>query len=77
MLIEKEKKQSSKKITIIICAVVIAFTLFNMLNTWIKYKIEVTTFKNMEQYHKEEIERLQKIIEILKLIRGEDVNATR
>lgn len=77
MITEEEKKQSSKKITIIICAVVIAFTLFNMLNTWIKYKIEVTTFKNMEQYHKEEIERLQKTIEFLKLLRGEDANATR
>lgn len=77
MITEEEKKQSSKKITIIICAVVIAFTLFNMLNTWIKYKIEVTTFKNMEQYHKEEIERLQKIIEVLKIIRGEDINATK
>ena len=77
MLTEEEKKQSSKKITIIICAIVIAFTLFNMLNTWIKYKIEVTTFKNMEQYHKEEIERLQKIIEVLKIIRGEDINATK
>jgi hypothetical protein len=77
MITEEEKKQSSKKITIIICAIVIAFTLFNMLNTWIKYKIEVTTFKNMEQYHKEEIERLQKIIEVLKIIRGEDINATK
>lgn len=77
MITEEEKKQSSKKITIIICAVVIAFTLFNMLNTWIKYKIEVTTFKNMEQYHKEEIERLQKIIEVLKIIRGEDIDATK
>lgn len=77
MITEEEKKQSSKKITIIICAIVIAFTLFNMLNTWIKYKIEVTTFANMEQYHKEEIERLQKIIEVLKIIRGEDINATK
>lgn len=77
MLTEEEKKQSSKKITIIICSIVIAFTLFNMLNTWIKYKIEVTTFKNMKQYHKEEIERLQKIIEVLKIIRGEDINATK
>lgn len=77
MLTEEEKKQSSKKITIIICSVVIAFTLLNMLNTWIKYKIEVTTFANMEQYHKEELERLQKTIEFLKLLRGEDANATR
>lgn len=77
MITEEEKKQSSKKITIIICSIVIAFTLFNMLNTWIKYKIEVTTFKNMEQYHKEEIERLQKTIEVLKIIRGEDINATK
>ena len=77
MLTEEEKKKNSKKITIIICSVVIAFTLFNMLNTWIKHKIEVTTFANMEQYHKEEIERLQKIIEVLKIIRGEDANATR
>ena len=77
MITEEEKKQSSKKITIIICSIVIAFTLFNMLNTWIKYKIEVTTFANMEQYHKEEIERLQKIIEVLKIIRGEDINASK
>ena len=76
MITEEEKKQSSKKITIIICSVVIAFTLFNMLNTWIKYKIEVTTFANMEQYHKEELERLQKTIEVLKILRG-DANATK
>jgi len=48
-----------------------------MLNACIKYKIEVTTWSNMEQYHKEEIERLQKIIEVLKIIRGEDANATK
>lgn len=77
MITEEEKKQSSKKITIIICSVVIAFTLFNMLNTWINYKIEVATYKNMEQYHKEELERLQKTIEVLKLLRGEDANATK
>ena len=77
MITEEEKKQSSKKITIIICAVVIAFTLLNMLNTWINYKIEVATYKNMEQYHKEELERLQKTIEVLKLLRGEDANATK
>ena len=77
MITEEEKKQSSKKITIIICSIVIAFTLLNMLNTWIKYKVEALTFANMEQYHKEEIERLQKIIEVLKIIRGEDINATK
>lgn len=77
MITEETKKESPKKVTIIICSIVIAFTLWNMLNTWIKYKIEVTTFANMEQYHKEEIERLQKIIEVLKIIRGEDANATR
>ncbi len=66
-----------KKITIIICSIVIAFTLWQMLNTWINYKIEVRTFENMTQYHKEEIERLQKTIEVLKLLRGEDANATK
>ena len=76
MITEEEKKQSSKKITIIICSIVIAFTLFNMLNTWIKYKIEVTTFANMEQYHKEELERLQRTIEVLKILRG-DANVTK
>lgn len=76
MITEEEKKQSSKKITIIICSIVIVFTLWNMLNTWINYKVEVLTFKNMEQYHKEELERLQKTIEVLKIIRGE-VNATK
>jgi hypothetical protein len=76
MITEEEKKQSSKKITIIICSIVIAFTLWNMLNTWINYKIEVTTYKNMEQYHKEELERLQKTIEVLKILRG-DANATK
>ena len=76
MITEEEKKQSSKKITIIICSVVIAFTLFNMLNTWINYKIEVATYKNMEQYHKEELERLQKTIEVLKILRG-DANVTK
>lgn len=76
MITEEEKKQSSKKITIIICSIVIAFTLWNMLNTWINYKIEVTTYKNMEQYHKEELERLQKTIEVLKILRG-DVNAAK
>ena len=77
MITEEEKKQSSKKITIIICSFIVIFTLCNMLDTWINYKIEVRTFENMTQYHKEELERLQKTIEILKLIRGEDVNATR
>lgn len=77
MITEEEKKQSSKKITIIICSIVIAFTLWNMLNTWINYKIEVRTFENMTQYHKEELERLQKTIEVLKIIRGEDINATK
>jgi len=76
MITEEEKKQSSKKITIIICSIVIAFTLWNMLNTWINYKIEVATYKNMEQYHKEELERLQKTIEVLKILRG-DANATK
>ena len=73
---EEEKRQSSKKITIIICTIVIAFTLWNMLNTWINYKIEVATYKNMEQYHKEELERLQKTIEVLKILRG-DANVTK
>lgn len=77
MITEEEKKQSSKKITIIICSIVIVFTLWNMLNTWINYKVEVLTFKNMEQYHKEELERLQKTIEVLKILRGEDINATK
>ena len=77
MITEEEKKHSSKKITIIICSIVIAFTLWQMLNTWINYKIEVRTFENMKQYHKEELERLQKTIEFLKLLRGEDANATR
>ena len=77
MITEEEKKQSSKKITIIICLIVIAFTFWNMLNTWINYKIEVATFKNMEQYHKEELERLQKTIEVLKIIRGDDANASK
>ena len=77
MITEEEKKQSSKKITIIICSFIVIFTLCNMLDTWINYKIEVATYKNMEQYHKEELERLQKTIELLKLLRGEDANATR
>lgn len=76
MLTEEEKKKSSSKITIIICTIIIAFTLWNMLNTWINYKIEVATYKNMEQYHKEELERLQKTIEVLKILRG-DANATK
>lgn len=81
MLTEEEKKKSSHKVTMIVCVIIVAFTLLNMLNTWINYKIEVATeiatTENLKKYHKEEIERLQKIIEILKLIRGEDVNATR
>ena len=77
MITEEEKKQSSKKITIIICAIIVAFTLWNMLNTFIDYKVGVVTFENMKQYHKEEIERLQKTIEVLKILRGEDINATK
>lgn len=76
MITEEEKKKSSSKVTIIICSIVIVFTLWNMLNTWINYKIEVATAENMKQYHKEEIERLQKTIEVLKILRG-DVNATK
>lgn len=77
MITEETKKESPKKVTIIICAIIVAFTLWQMLNTWINYKIEVRTFENMKQYHKEELERLQKTIEFLKLLRGEDANATR
>ena len=77
MITEEEKKQSSRRITTVICSIVIAFTLWQMLNTWINYKIEVRTFENMKQYHKEELERLQKTIEFLKLLRGEDANATK
>lgn len=77
MITEETKKESPKKVTIIICSIVIAFTLWQMLNTWINYKIEVRTFENMKQYHKEELERLQKNIEFLKLLRGEDINATK
>ena len=81
MLTEEEKKQSSHKVTMIICVIIVAFTLLNMLNTWINYKIEVATeiatTENLKKYHKEEIERLQKIIEVLKIIRGEDANATK
>ena len=76
MITEETKKESPKKVTIIICAIIVAFTLWNILNTWIKYKVEVLTFVNMEQYHKEEIERIQKIIEVLKILRG-DVNASK
>lgn len=77
MITEETKKESPKKVTIIICAIIVVFTLWNMLNTFIDYKVGVVTFKNMEQYHKEELERLQKIIEVLKIIRGEDINATK
>lgn len=78
MLTEEEKKQSSKKITIIICTIVIAFTLCNMLDTWIDYRVEVRTFENMKEYHKDEIKRLEKTIELLKTLRnGEDANATK
>lgn len=77
MIIEETKKESPKKVTIIICAIIVAFTLWNMLNTFIDYKVGVVTFENMEKYHKEELERLQKIIEVLKIIRGEDINATK
>lgn len=53
MITEETKKESPKKVTIIICAIIVAFTLWNMLNTFIDYKVGVVTFENMEKYHKE------------------------
>ena len=77
MITEETKKESPKKVTVIICAIIVVFTLWNMLNTFIDYKVGVVTFENMKKYHEEELERIQKIIEVLKIIRGEDINASK
>lgn len=77
MITEEEKKNSPSIVFIIICVTIAAFILWQMLSAWINYRIEVSTAENLKQYHKEEIERLQKTIEVLKLLRGADINATR
>lgn len=78
MITEEEiKKQSSHKATIIICAIIIAFFAFLMMNTWIDYKVKVETFKNIKEYHEEEIKRLEKTIELLKTLKNGEANATK
>ena len=77
MITKEEKEKSPNIVTTIICVIIAAFFVWQMLNAWIDYKAEVRTFENLRQYHKEEIERLQKTIEVLKLLRGADINATR
>ena len=77
MITEEKKKKSPNIVTTIICVIIAAFFAWQMLSAWINYRVEVATFENMKQYHKEEIERLQKTIEVLKLLRGADANATR
>ena len=67
MITEEEKEKSPNIVTTIICVIIAAFFVWQMLNAWIDYRVEVVTFENMKQYHKEEIERLQKTIEVLKL----------
>lgn len=77
MITEEEKKKSPNIVTTIICVIIAAFFVWQMLSAWISYRIEVSTAENLKQYHKEEIERLQKTIEVLKLLRGADINATK
>lgn len=74
---EEEKKNSSNKVTLVLCTIVLAFFTALMLNTWIDYKIKVETLKNIKEYHQEEIQRLEMTIEMLKLLKNEDANATK
>ena len=74
---EEEKKNSPNKVTLVICTIILAFFTALMLNTWIDYKIKVETLRNIKDYHQEEIQRLEMTIEMLKLLKNEDLNATK
>ena len=74
---EDEKKNSSHKVTLIACTIILAFFTALMLNRWIEYKIKVETLKNIKEYHQEEIQRLEMTLELFKLLKNEDANATK
>lgn len=76
-MVEEEKKNSSHKVTLIVCTIILAFFTALMLNTWIDYKIKVETLKNIKEYHQEEIQRLEMTLELFKLLKNEDANATK
>ena len=78
---EKIKTEKSKKITLVICLGVIFFFGYQMLNTYIDYKVEILSYeksyKNLVEYQEKDIERLKKTIELLKALKNGEVNVTK
>ena len=74
---EKVKAEKSKKITLAICLGIIFFFGYQMVDTYIDYKVQVLSYKNLVEYQKKDIERLEKTIELLKTLRNGEVNATK
>ena len=74
---EKIKAEKSKRITLAICLGIIFFFGYQMVDTYIDYKVQVLSYKNLVEYQKKDIERLEKTIELLKTFRNGDANVTR
>lgn len=74
---EKIKVEKSRKITLAICLGIIFFFGYQMVDTYIDYKVQVLSYKNLVEYQKKDIERLEKTIELLKTLKNGDANATK
>ena len=74
---EKIKAEKSRKITLAICFGIIFFFGYQMVDTYIDYKVQVLSYKNLVEYQKKDIERLEKTIELLKTLKNGDANVTR
>lgn len=74
---EKIKAEKSRKTTLAICLGIIFFFGYQMVDTYIDYKVQVLSYKNLVEYQKKDIERLEKTIELLKTLKNGDANATR
>lgn len=74
---EKIKAEKSKRITLAICLGIIFFFGYQMVDTYIDYKVQVLSYKNLVEYQKKDIERLEKTIELLKTLKNGEVNATK
>ena len=78
---EKIKAEKSKRITLAICLGIIFFFGYQMVNTYIDYKVEILSYeksyKNLVEYQEKDIERLKNTIELLKALKNGDANATK
>ncbi len=74
---EKVKTEKSKRITLVICLGIIFFFGYQMVDTYIDYKVQVLSYKNLVEYQRKDIERLEKTIELLKTLRNGEVNASK